>query len=115
MSHQKYGGGILLTILFVSIYVTFTTPVIAAVVPLTNETLTTAQHPAPAWFDGNQVDGFFGETVDGRIFTQRPITNEFGIRLHRFQIDEVYFYVSDRGVIYAPNNLVALSIYLTLV
>jgi len=34
------------------------------------------------------------------------------VRLHRFSIDEAYFYISSVGLITAPNDLVALSIYL---
>jgi len=58
--------------------------------------------------------GFYGTTEDGTAFTQKPITNDLGIRLHKFQIDSAFFYVSDRGVIYAENNLMALSMYLAL-
>jgi len=36
------------------------------------------------------------------------------IRLQKFMIDEAFFYVSDRGIINAPSNVIALSIYLSL-
>ena len=80
----------------------------------TNDNLGTIAHSKPVWFltDGN--GGFYGATEDGTAFTQKPITNDLGIRLHKFQIDSAFFYVSDRGVIYAENNLMALSMYLAL-
>ncbi len=81
----------------------------------TNQNFWTTEHEAPAWFEADGQGGFYGETVAGTAFTQKPITNSFNIKLHKFSIDAAYFYISDRGVIQAPNDLMALSIYFTLV
>ncbi len=81
----------------------------------TNKNFWTAEHEAPAWFEADGNGGFYGETVAGNTFTQKPVTNSFNIKLHKFSIDAAYFYISDRGVIKAPNDLMALSIYFTLV
>jgi len=79
----------------------------------TNENFHSTPHSAPAWFTPDSNGGFHGETLSGSVFTQRPITNSLGIRLHKFQIDDAFFYVSDRGIIYAQSDVVALSMYLT--
>lgn len=81
----------------------------------TNQNIWTTEHEAPAWFLEDGYGGFYGETVAGTAFTQKPVTNSFNIKLHKFSIDAAYFYISDRGVIEAPNDLIALSIYFTLV
>lgn len=81
----------------------------------TNQNIWTTEHEAPAWFEVDGKGGFYGETVAGTVFTQKPVTNSFNIKLHKFSIDAAYFYISDRGVIEAPNDLIALSIYFTLV
>lgn len=80
----------------------------------TNDNFLTTPHAAPAWFTTDKTGGFFGVTTDGTSFTQQPITNALDIRLHKFQIDAAYYYISDRGIIYADSDLVALSVYFTL-
>jgi len=54
-----------------------------------------------------------GATVSGIPFRQRNIANEYGIRLQRFEIGLAYWYISDRGIIWAESDLAALSIYLS--
>jgi len=69
----------------------------------------------PAWFEVDSINGgFYGYTTVGTYFTQRPVVTDGGVRLHKFTIAHVSFYVSDRGVFYAENDLVALSTYFTL-
>jgi hypothetical protein len=80
----------------------------------TNQNFWTTAHEAPAWFESDGAGGFYGETEEGTMFTQKPVTNSFNIKLHKFSIDAAYFYISDKGVIKAPNDLIALSIYFTL-
>lgn len=73
-----------------------------------------SKHEQPAWFVADSNGGFFGETVGGIIFTQRPVPNDINLRLHKFVIGTAYFYISDRGIIRAKSDLSAVSIYLTL-
>jgi len=80
----------------------------------TQDNFWTVKHEPPAWFETDALGGFFGETVDGQRFTQRPIILQSEIRLHRFEIGLAFFYISDRGVIIAGSDLAALSIYHTL-
>ena len=68
----------------------------------------------PRWFQAGSLGGFYGETEQGTYFSQRPVANAASIRLHKFTIADVYFYVSDKGVIYAESDLEALSVYFTL-
>lgn len=72
--------------------------------PLLNE--------VPAWLVSDSFGGFYGETKTGLLFTQQSIVNDYSIKLHKFTISETFWYVTDRGVIEAGNDLVAISIYL---
>jgi hypothetical protein len=74
----------------------------------------TTAHEAPAWFEADGTGGYYGATVAGTAFSQHPIFANSGVRLHKFAIGEAFFYISDRGVIRANNDLHALSIYFTL-
>lgn len=73
-----------------------------------------AEHEAPAWFESDGAGGFYGATVAGTLFTQNPVLIDSGVRMHKFVIGEAFFYISDKGVIRAENDLRALSIYFTL-
>lgn len=77
----------------------------------TYENFFSVPHEPPAWFLMDNYGGFYGETIGGHAFSQKPITNDFGIRLHKFSIGTAFFYVSDRGVIAAESDVKALSIY----
>ena len=79
----------------------------------TNENFLTSYHEAPQSFQTDGSGGFYGFTVSGRLFTQTPVANAYNIRLHRFSIDEAYFYISDRGVIFASSDISAVSMYLS--
>jgi hypothetical protein len=74
----------------------------------------TSEHEAPAWFMADGNGGFYGETVAGTPFSQKPVLNNLSIRLHKFAIDDAFFYISDRGAFHAENDIKALSIYFTL-
>lgn len=65
----------------------------------------------PVFFAADGFGGFYGETERGTVFTQRVIANEFAVRLHKFTIAELSFYVSERGIIEAASDTEALSIY----
>jgi len=79
----------------------------------TNENFFTSTHDRPVSFTQDSAGNFFGTTQTGKRFEQRVITNALNIRLQRFMIDEAFFYISDKGIITAPSDTVALSIYLT--
>lgn len=71
-------------------------------------------HDQPAWFEMDKEGGFYGETISGATFTQRAVVNKSNLRLQKFVIGTAYFYISDKGVIRAENDLTAVSIYFTL-
>jgi len=77
-----------------------------------------ANHPLlsekPTWFLQDDDSGFYGETENGYTFTQKNVANAYSIRLQRFSIGDIFFYVSDRGIIEAQSDLAAVSVYLTL-
>ncbi len=79
----------------------------------TNDNFLTATHDRPVSFNRDAAGNFSGYTTTGKRFEQRNIANALDIRLQRFMIDEAFFYISDKGVIWAPDDTVALSIYLT--
>ncbi len=70
------------------------------------------EHVAPATFTADGAGGFYGTTVDSRAFTQKPVANDLGIKLHKFTIDDAFFYIGQNGAFKAENDLAALSIYL---
>lgn len=68
----------------------------------------------PAWFKADGQGGFYGETETGLAFTQHAIVTNNSVRLHKFSIASDFFYITDRGVIEAGDDLEALSIYFSL-
>lgn len=78
----------------------------------TNETYYTLAHEKPLSFTRDGEGGFYGLTENNRPFFQKNIVNGENIRLQRFEIDEAFFYISDIGIIEAPDNTAALSMYL---
>ncbi|MBP6881650.1 MAG: hypothetical protein KBC35_03415 [Candidatus Pacebacteria bacterium] len=89
-------------------------PVSAAVpATYTNDNFFTSEHDAPVSFEQDALGNFTGMTVSGKLFYQTNITNSLNIRLQRFSIDEAFFYISDRGMIVADTDTIALSIYLS--
>lgn len=83
----------------------------------TNDNIVLVPHPEVASFNVMDIDTISGVTDnDGITFSQISINNDT-TRLHRFQIQEAWWYVSDRGIIgYGEgiSEIQALSIYLTL-
>ena len=55
---------------------------------------------------------FTGELTSGVVFTQKNVAGS-SIRLQHFQMEDVSWYVSDRGVIEAESDIQALSVYLS--
>jgi hypothetical protein len=79
----------------------------------TNDNIWQSEHDRPITIEQDNFGNFTGTTATGKVFYQNNIENSLSIRLQRFAIDEAFFYVSDKGIIIAPNDTVALSIYLT--
>ncbi|MEY3784322.1 MAG: hypothetical protein RLZZ230_644 [Candidatus Parcubacteria bacterium] len=79
----------------------------------TNDTFLSDEHDVPVSFAQDEFGNFSGLTASGKVFSQNIITNSQAIRLQRFAIDEAFYYISDRGIILADSDTVALSIYLT--
>lgn len=101
----SFGAGVVQLLLLVSVAQAFT---------YTNGNLMSTPHEQPVYFTGDQTNGFWGYTESGRTFTQTPIENDLGFRIHKFAIDDAFFYITDRGIINAPNDLTALSMYFTI-
>ncbi len=80
----------------------------------TNDNIWQSEHDVPVSFTRDAAGNFEGYTATGKRFTQINIENALSIRLQKFSIDQAFFYISDRGVIEANSDIVALSIYLTL-
>jgi hypothetical protein len=73
----------------------------------------TVYQEAPSSFTVSADGTADGTTISCIRFQQINITNSAGIRLQRFEIGSAYWYVSDRGIIWAASDLAALSIYLS--
>jgi len=54
----------------------------------------------------------YGTLTSGVAFTQKNVAGS-SIRLQHFEMEEVSYYVSDRGVIEAESPIQALSVYLS--
>lgn len=80
-----------------------------------NNSFFSSYQSQPVWFTQDSNGGFYGEMADGMKFTQKPITNVFSLRIHKFSIGEAYFYMSDKGLINAESDLAAISIYFSIV
>lgn len=70
-----------------------------------------AYQPKPVDFWLNNEGEAFGILEDGTSFSQTNIVNNF-TRLQKFCWNEGFWYISEKGVIEAENDLQALSIYL---
>jgi len=77
-----------------------------------------SSHPAlsakPAYFVVVDRDNFYGQTTTGEAFTQTRIVSDVSLRIHKFTLGSLYFYISDKGTFSATNDLKAISIYLSL-
>ena len=78
-----------------------------------NATIHTVYQEAPRQFEVDEHGNTVGTTVSGMSFRQYSIANSYGIRLQRFEIGLAFWYVSDRGIIWADNDITALSVYLS--
>lgn len=80
----------------------------------TNANISHIYHQPPVWFVQETSGDWVGETEGGHAFRQVVIENDLQVRMHKFSIGTAFWYVTDKGVISANNDLLALSIYLTL-
>lgn len=89
---------------------------VSVVIPCTNENFTVSDKctAPPDYFIVEENGEVWGYLTSGVQFTQRNVSNDLGVRLQRFNLEDAKWYISDRGVIYADSDLQALSIYLTL-
>ena len=55
----------------------------------------------------------WGYLSSGVSFTQTNVVNELGVKLQKFQLEDAFWYVTDKGVIYAESDIEALSVYLS--
>jgi HAE1 family hydrophobic/amphiphilic exporter-1 len=79
----------------------------------TQENIKTSYHEKPAHFEVTTEGEMMGATVSGIPIRQRNISNDLGIRLQRFEIGLAHWYISDEGIIWAEDDITALSIYLS--
>ena len=91
--------------------VVFVIPFLSHAAIYTNENFLFSYHYKPVSFSLTANGGFIGTLENGAEFQQVPILTDPSVRLHKFTVDNAYFYISDKGTIQASNNLAALSIY----
>lgn len=89
---------------------------VTASVECNNQNLTTSPicNVPPAEFTVDEDGEAYGTLESGVPFSQTNVSNDLGVRLQKFTLQQAFWYVSDRQTIYAPNDITALSIYLTL-
>jgi hypothetical protein len=82
----------------------------------TNLNIALTPHPEPETFEVTLEKEIFGFTTNNVEFSQINLCNDF-TKLQKFQIQEAWWYISDKGIIgYGEgiSDLQALSIYLAL-
>jgi hypothetical protein len=80
----------------------------------TTDVFFTSYQAPPAWWQQDGQGGFFGQTTHGDTFSQRQVfISGSTVRLHQFTVGDASFYISDRGIILASSDMLALSMYLT--
>jgi hypothetical protein len=94
------------------VYLAWLTPVAAA--SYTENAFYNEPHPKPSYFTSDTQGGFYGMTENDILFQQTVVANNEHVRLQKFTIGDVLFYISDRGIINADTDLRAISIYATL-
>jgi uncharacterized protein YggE len=87
-------------------------PTTTAAQTYSNDTFWGTQHAKPDSFTVTSTGEAYGTTTTGIAFRQVNVVTDSDVRLQRFQIQEAYFYVSDRGIIRADNSTQALSMYI---
>lgn len=105
---------IILLIAFLLTYIAVWTGVhaqtLTAQVRYNNDNISGYQPPVATF---EEINGeFYGTLTDGTPFSQTNVVNDI-TRLQKFTLQDAYWYISDKGEIWADNDLQALSIYLT--
>ncbi len=59
--------------------------------------------------------GFSGLTEQGTTYRQYQIVSDPSVKIQKFVLGDIAFYISDRGVFSAEDDLRAVSIYFSLV
>ena len=77
----------------------------------TNDNIDYIYHQPPVWFVQETSGNWVGETEGGHAFRQVVIENDLQVRMQKFVIGSAFWYVTDRGVIFADHDLAAVSIY----
>lgn len=88
---------------------------ITAVIYCTNknyEVSTRCQQPVD-YFVVNEDGSAWGALTSGVTFTQSNVVNGY-TRLQRFQLEDAFWYITDKGDIKAESDIEALSKYLAL-
>ena len=78
----------------------------------THDNFYTSYQDKPLSFSADENGNFSGVTESGKDFTQVQVTTSVPVRLMKFTIDRVSFYISDHGTIDAKTDIEALSMYL---
>jgi hypothetical protein len=102
--NQRGVGAVIITVLLV-------VPIFTQARSYSNENFFSSYHYKPITFTLGPSGSFTGTLANGSTFTQAPVVNERSIRLHKFTVDDAFFYTSDKGFFRASSDLIALSIY----
>jgi len=102
--NQRGVGAVIITVLLV-------VPIFTQAGNYSNENFFSSYHYKPTTFTLGPSGNFTGTLANGSTFTQAPVVNERSIRLHKFTVDDAFFYTSDKGSFRASSDLIALSIY----
>jgi hypothetical protein len=91
---------------------------VTASVRFNNENLLTTPQPAPinVGFDFGTMEIIPLEQGKTLIVSRYLLAPEYGVSIFKYQLDDAWWYVTNKGVIYgteASTDLQALSIYLT--
>lgn len=70
-----------------------------------NENWFTSPHPEPETFFVTPEREVFGTTTTGIPFSQINITNEHGVRVQKFILQDHYHYIVDSKIVYSEEDL----------
>ena len=112
---KKYDMGSLIKSFFFVVGLTalFSFPSLSLAFTYDTENIHHAYHEAPSEFTVDRYGNTVGTTVGGNEFRQYAVASTYDVRLQRFEIGLANWYVSDRGIIWADNDITALSVYLS--
>jgi len=63
-------------------------------------------------FEVSEQGEIQGILESGVEFTQKNVVNDLGTRFQKFEMEKVYWYVTDKGIIEAKDDIEAFSKYL---